>query len=115
MRDEIIIISEQSKALKSEGERPAKSTKSKMARRRGIKRCLLPNTFPMDVPARDEKKERCIPLSARIWDKPADLKASEVFSSVYSRAPERSERINAPALPHALMSLLKVSLSFPLK
>ena len=71
---EISKIIEQSKALNNEGERPANHTKSNTLINWSIKVCFLPKNFLPVEPAKPEKKERCIPLNAKICDKPASRK-----------------------------------------
>ena len=56
--------------------KPAKKTKRLMASRRNRKACLLPNRRTAVPPMIDEKKERCIPLSARTCERPDRRKDS---------------------------------------
>ena len=48
-----------------------------------------------------------MPESARICDKPAFLKASDVVDSVYSLEPDNKASSRPPPWPHLYISLLK--------
>ena len=103
-------IKEQSNARNNEGESPANHTKNKIPKSLSQKSNFFPRIFFPVPPAIDEKKERCIPLSARTWESPAFLKVSHKELSVYSLEPESKAKIKPPALPQPYMSLLNANL-----
>ena len=74
-------ITEQSNALNNEEESPANHTKSSTLISWSMNVCFLPKNFLPVEPAKPEKKERCIPLNAKICDKPASRKFTFTDSS----------------------------------
>ena len=88
--------------------------KNKIPKSLSQKSNFFPRIFFPVPPAIDEKKERCIPLSARTWESPAFLKVSHKELSVYSLEPESKAKIKPPALPQPYMSLLNANLQKPL-
>ena len=106
----IIISMAQIKALVRDGEKPANQTKAiRVLMRRMKVNFLIPARFPKNK-AIAENIERCIPLRAKMCERPARRKASWVAVSVYSRAPQRSARRRPPPLPQLYINLLKCNL-----
>ena len=97
----------QIKALVSDGEKPANHTNATNAimRSRNVS-FLIPARFPKKI-AIAENMERCMPESARMWERPARRKASWVDGSVYSRDPHKRAKSKPPPLPQLYISLLK--------
>ena len=70
---------------------------------------FLPIFFPTNN-AIPENIERCIPESARIWERPAFLKLKETSEDVYSFAPQSNASNKPPPAPQENISLLNWSL-----
>lgn len=109
------IKNEQSKALKSDGEIPAKNTKNIIPRNFPSSENLCPKSFLEKPPLNPEKKDKCIPLNAKMWERPAVLKKTSSPFSKYSLEPDKSDKIKPPAFPHENKILLKIILEIALK
>ena len=102
-----IVSRAQIKARTRDGENPANHTKPTRAE---IRRKKVSLRTPVRLPKKSamaENMERCIPERAKMWERPARRKASEVAASVYSRAPHKSARRRPPPLPQAYIRRLK--------
>ena len=109
------IVREQIKARNRDGDKPANQTKKIIPISLSQNENFFPRIFLPVPPARDEKKERCMPLKARMWERPARLKDSITVESVYSLEPESNERIKPPHSFHPYISFLNLSLHKALK
>ena len=99
----------QIKARVSDGEKPANHTKAiSVIMRRTKVSFFIPARLPKNI-AIAENMERCMPESARMWERPARRKFSWVDGSVYSRAPHSNAKSSPPPLPQLYISLLKWS------
>lgn len=98
---------EQRRALQSDGESPAKKTKietAKNSKKSAIFR--FPNNFLVKKLLMLPKSDKCIPESAKMWERPEFLNAVVIFTSVYSRIPVIKASKSAPEAPQAYNNLL---------
>lgn len=97
---------EHKKARNKEGEKPANQTKSITNKNEKPILIFFPAIFFDAEALKPAKKDKCIPESAKTWDKPAFLNPVLMLFSRYSLDPQRSARSNAPAASHAYIRRL---------
>lgn len=100
-RRRTIANAEHKSALNKDGDFPANQTKTIAAQSSKKGAAFFPKDFFPSAKAIEPNNDKCIPLSARIWLRPASLKASALCSSKYEREPVSSASKRPPALPHA--------------
>ena len=72
---------EHKSALNKDGDFPANQTKRHIAANSKKGAAFFPKDFFPSAKAIEPNKDKCIPLSARMWLRPASLKASALWSS----------------------------------